>query len=177
MDSKQVIIAGFGGQGVLFTGKLLAYVGLMQQKNVSWLPSYGPEMRGGTANCGVIISDDAIGSPIIAEPEYVIAMNLPSYKKYVSTVKCNGVIVADSTLIGEMTNQDTVSLIALPATQMAQEENLDGFSNIILLGKFMRECLPDAEMYFEDALKKVVSSRKASLAEKNKLAFSIGFAS
>ena len=86
MSTTQYLFAGCGGQGILFSGKLLAYKGLTDGKNVSWLPSYGPEMRGGTASCSVIISDDAVGSPIVSKPDVLIAMNLPSLDKYEDTV-------------------------------------------------------------------------------------------
>ena len=99
MKTTQILIAGFGGQGVLFAGKFLAYKGLVQDKQVSWLPSYGPEMRGGTANCSVIISDTPVGSPIITDPDVLVAMNLPSLQKFVDAVVPGGKIFVDSTLI------------------------------------------------------------------------------
>ena len=97
--TTQILIAGFGGQGVLFAGKFLAYKGLSESREVSWLPSYGPEMRGGTANCSVILSDEPVGSPIVAKPDVLMAMNLPSFDKYESSVVPGGSIFADSTLI------------------------------------------------------------------------------
>ena len=100
-NTTRILIAGFGGQGVLFIGKLLAYVGMAEDRQVSWLPSYGPEMRGGTANCSVILSDDPIGSPIVDAPDVLIAMNLPSFQKYQDAVVSGGSIVLDSSLIGE----------------------------------------------------------------------------
>ena len=99
MKTTQILIAGFGGQGVLFAGKFLAYKGLVQDKQVSWLPSYGPEMRGGTANCSVILSDAPVGSPIITVPDVLVAMNLPSLQKFVDAVAPGGKIFIDSTLI------------------------------------------------------------------------------
>ena len=101
MATTQVLIAGFGGQGVLFAGKFLAYKGLIADKQVSWLPSYGPEMRGGTANCSVIISDEPVGSPIVGTPDILVAMNLPSLKKYENDVVSGGIIIVDSALIAE----------------------------------------------------------------------------
>ena len=97
--TNQILIAGFGGQGVLFTGKFLAYKGLLEGREVSWLPSYGPEMRGGTANCSVILSDDPVGSPIVSNPDSLIVMNLPSYDKYEQSVVPGGKVFVDSTLI------------------------------------------------------------------------------
>src|SRR5664280_327959 len=99
MCEEQIILAGFGGQGVLLAGQLLAYAGLMEEKNVSWLPSYGPEMRGGTANCCVIVTDNEVGSPVVTEADTVIVMNRPSLDKYESFVKKGGLLIINSTLI------------------------------------------------------------------------------
>ena len=99
MKTTQILIAGFGGQGILFAGKFLAYKGLLEDLQVSLLPSYGPEMRGGTANCNVVLSDDPVGSPIVTDPDVLIVMNLPSLEKYVNTVVPGGQIYVDSTLI------------------------------------------------------------------------------
>ncbi len=95
--TTETILAGFGGQGILFAGKLLAYLGLNQDKQVSWLPSYGPEMRGGTANCSVCLSDHPIGSPYVTDPDVLIAMNGPSYDKFIDSVKPGGIALIDST--------------------------------------------------------------------------------
>ena len=110
MSTTQILIAGFGGQGVLFAGKLIAYKGLLEDKQISWLPSYGPEMRGGTANCSVIVSDTAVGSPIVSKPDVLVAMNLPSLKKYESEVVSGGTIIVDSTLIAEKVMRDDVNV-------------------------------------------------------------------
>ena len=99
MKTNQILIAGFGGQGVLFAGKFLAYKGMVEEQNVSWLPSYGPEMRGGTANCSVVLSDMPVGSPIITAPDVLVAMNLPSLQKFEGTVVPGGKIFVDSALI------------------------------------------------------------------------------
>jgi len=97
--TTEYLLAGFGGQGILFAGKFLAYAGLMEGKNVSWMPSYGPEMRGGTANCSVIISDNEVGSPVADNPDVLLAMNLPSLDKFENAVKPGGTIFIDSSLI------------------------------------------------------------------------------
>ena len=122
MKTTQILIAGFGGQGILFAGKFLAYKGLLEDLQVSWLPSYGPEMRGGTANCNVILSDDPVGSPIITDPDVLIVMNLPSLQKYVDTVVPGGQIYVDSTLISEKVSRTDVEVRCIPATQMASDE-------------------------------------------------------
>ena len=106
--NKEILIAGFGGQGILFSGKFLAYEGLIDGKEVSWLPSYGPEMRGGTANCSIILSDSAVGSPIVSNPDILIAMNLPSLDKYENETKQGGQIFVDSSLIDRKVERSDV---------------------------------------------------------------------
>ena len=123
MKTTQILIAGFGGQGILFSGKFLAYKGLLEDIQVSWLPSYGPEMRGGTANCNVILSDTPVGSPIITTPNVLIAMNLPSLEKYVNTVVPGGQIYVDSSLIDMKVERDDVEVFYIPATQMANRRS------------------------------------------------------
>ena len=173
--NMQILIAGFGGQGVLFAGKFLATKGLIEEKNVSWLPSYGPEMRGGTANCSVIISDDPVGSPIVSEPNCLIAMNLPSLKRYENSVVPGGMILVDSTLIDEKVERDDVSVFYVPATKMAKDAGFATLANMILCGKLIKEC---ADMNFENtkqALQKVIPARKANLLDINLNALKVGF--
>ncbi|MDD6887474.1 MAG: 2-oxoacid:acceptor oxidoreductase family protein [bacterium] len=176
MSTKNILIAGFGGQGVLFAGKFLAYAGLLLDQQVSWLPSYGPEMRGGTANCSVILSDTAVGSPIVSAPDVLIAMNLPSFQKYQPAVQPGGVILMDSTLIGEAPSRSDVTVYAVPATQMASDAGLTSLSNMILVGKLLRECLPALDTVRDDALRKVVPPKKAHLIEANQRAIALGSA-
>ena len=176
MSTKNILIAGFGGQGVLFAGKFLAYAGLLLDQQVSWLPSYGPEMRGGTAYCSVILSDTAVGSPIVSAPDVLIAMNLPSFQKYQPAVQPGGVILMDSTLIGEAPSRSDVTVYAVPATQMASDAGLTSLSNMILVGKLLRECLPALDAVRDDALRKVVPPKKAHLIEANQRAIALGSA-
>ena len=173
--NMQILIAGFGGQGVLFAGKFLATKGLIEGKNVSWLPSYGPEMRGGTANCSVIISDDPVGSPIVNEPNCLIAMNLPSLRRYENSVVPGGMILVDSTLIDEKVERDDVSVFYVPATKMAKDEGFSTLANMILCGKLIKE---SADLKFEntdEALKKVIPPRKANLLDINLKALKVGY--
>ena len=121
MSTTNLLFAGFGGQGILFSGKFLAYKGLIEDRQVSWLPSYGPEMRGGTANCSVILSDEPVGSPIVGNPDVLIAMNLPSLDKYEDAVVPGGKIFVDSTLIGRQVRRTDVTTYYIPATQMASD--------------------------------------------------------
>ena len=135
--TTQILIAGFGGQGILFAGKFLAYKGLMEDQQVSWLPSYGPEMRGGTANCNVILSDTPVGSPIITEPDVLIAMNLPSLQKYVDTVVPGGQIYLDSSLIDAKVARTDVQVFYIPATQMAKDAGIASLANMIIVGHLL----------------------------------------
>ena len=163
--TSQILIAGFGGQGILFSGKLLAYKALSEGKELSWLPSYGPEMRGGTASCSVTISDESVGSPIIDNPDVLIVMNLPSLDKYEKTVKKGGVIFVDSTLIGRKVERNDVKAFYIPATKMA---------HIVLLGKVLKECPEIGMNGMEEALKKVVS-KHPEMYERNLKAVEAGY--
>lgn len=173
--TSNILIAGFGGQGVLFAGKFLAYKGILEDKNVSWLPSYGPEMRGGTANCSIIISENAVGSPIVSNPDILIAMNLPSLDKYEDTVAPGGQIYVDSSLIDRKVKRTDVEAFYVPATKLADENGLSSLANMIIMGKMMKN--GDAVEYsnVDAALKKVVSARKANLFDFNLKALQMGY--
>ena len=174
MKTTQILIAGFGGQGILFAGKFLAYKGLLEELQVSWLPSYGPEMRGGTANCNVILSDDPVGSPIITEPDVLIAMNLPSLQKYVDSVVPGGQIYVDSTLIAEKVERTDVDVFYIPATQMAKEAGITTLANMIIVGQLLEN---NPELSFEGAeetVKKLVPAKKAALVDLNLKALQMG---
>ncbi len=169
-----MILAGFGGQGILFAGKVIAYGGLMEDKEISWLPSYGPEMRGGTANCSVCISDKAIGSPLVTAPNALIAMNLPSFDKFIDTVVPGGTVVVDSFLIDKKVDREDVKAFYVPATKLAEENGLKGLANIILVGKLFKELGFCSEESLYKAIEKCVPARKANMLELNKKAIKIG---
>ena len=174
MKTTQILIAGFGGQGILFAGKFLAYKGLMEGKQLSWLPSYGPEMRGGTANCNVILSDDPVGSPIITAPDVLIAMNLPSLQKYVDTVVPGGQIYVDSALIDAKVERTDVQVFYIPATQMAKEAGVATLANMIIVGHLLQN---HPELDFagtETVVNKLVPPKKAALVELNMKALTMG---
>ncbi|MDE6426270.1 MAG: 2-oxoacid:acceptor oxidoreductase family protein [Ruminococcus sp.] len=172
--TTEIVLAGFGGQGVLFAGKILAYCGLMDNKELSWLPSYGPEMRGGTANCSVCISDEPIGSPLVLTPDILIAMNQPSFDKFVNAVKPNGKIFVDSTLIDSKCERTDVECHYIPSSQLAEDNALKGGSNIILLGKLIKETNIFTLDTMKKAIEKVVPPTKAHLIENNFKAIEIG---
>lgn len=174
MKTTQILIAGFGGQGILFAGKFLAYKGLLEDLQVSWLPSYGPEMRGGTANCNVILSDDPVGSPIITDPDVLIAMNLPSLQKYVDTVVPGGQIYVDSTLIHEKVERTDVQVYYIPATQMANDAGVATLANMVMMGHVLKN---NPELTFdgtEATVQKLVPPAKAQLVELNMKALQAG---
>ncbi len=172
--TNQFLFSGFGGQGILFSGKFLAYKGLMEDKHVSWLPSYGPEMRGGTASCSVIVSDINVGSPIVSNPDVLIAMNLPSLDKFESSVKAGGMIFLDSTLIERKVVRDDVKVFYVPATALASENNMPTLANMIIMGKVLKELNEFSDEKVVDALKKVISAKHADMLEVNRKALQIG---
>ncbi len=172
--TNEFLLAGFGGQGILFAGKLLAYVGLYAEKEVSWLPSYGPEMRGGTCNCSVTLSDEPIGSPLILEPTELLVMNTPSFDKFIGTVKAGGMAFIDSTLVDGKTDRTDIECFYVPATQLANDNDLKGMANIILTGKLLKEVGLDSLSVIEKALKKVIPPKKANLLEANLKALRLG---
>ena len=174
MKTTQILFAGFGGQGILFSGKFLAYKGLKEDLQVSWLPSYGPEMRGGTANCNIILSETPVGSPIITTPDVLVVMNLPSLQKYVDTVAPGGQIYVDSTLIEEKVARTDVEVFYIPATQMAKDAGIASLANMVLVGHLLQN---NPELSF-DGVENVVSSlvppKKAGLVELNMKALNLG---
>lgn len=130
----EIIIAGFGGQGVLFAGQLLSYAAMDEGREVTWIPSYGPEMRGGTANCTVVIADEEIGSPLVQNPQAVIAMNLPSLDKYEPSVRPGGVLVVNTSLANRPTNRQDIRCVAIPGSEIAEELGDRRMTNMVLLG-------------------------------------------
>jgi len=134
---KDVIMAGFGGQGILLIGKMLAYAGMREGKEVSWLPSYGPEMRGGTANCTVVISDRPVGSPVIQSPRAVVAMNLPSLDKFEADVRTGGLLLVNTSLIERESTRNDVTVIEVPANQIANELGNRRGANMVALGAYL----------------------------------------
>jgi len=171
---EEVIVSGFGGQGALFAGQLLTYTGMDEGYHVTWIPSYGPEMRGGTAHCTVILSDDPIGSPIIRRPSAVIAMNPPSMEKYEPLVKPGGVLVANSTLIRGRSKRDDITGVYVPANDLATELGNIKMANVILLGAL----LATKPIVPVEALKKAmedhIPERRKHIIEPNKRALDRG---
>ena len=175
MATTQIMIAGFGGQGVLFAGKFLAYKGMVQDKQISWLPSYGPEMRGGTANCSVVISDTPVGSPIITTPDVLVAMNLPSLQKFVDAVAPGGKIILDSTLIEAKVERTDGEVYYIPATQLAKDAGFSTLANMILTGKVLKVIATVAYDGNKETLESFIPAKKAGLIDVNLKALQIGY--
>jgi 2-oxoglutarate ferredoxin oxidoreductase subunit gamma len=174
MKELNSILAGFGGQGILFMGKAIAYAGLLEGREVSWLPSYGPEMRGGTANCSVCVSDEQIGCPLVTAPDALIVMNRPSFEKFVPTVKPGGVIIVESSIIDAKVERGDVSVHYVPATALAEKHGLKGLANLILTGCLLAAtdfCKMDTMAL---VMEKIVPARKAHLVPKNVEALKLG---
>ncbi|MFI3206972.1 MAG: 2-oxoacid:acceptor oxidoreductase family protein [Clostridia bacterium] len=174
MKDFNLVIAGFGGQGILFAGKVVAYAGLINEKEISWLPSYGPEMRGGTANCSVCISDIEIGSPLITNPNILIAMNTPSLDKFIDDVETGGTVIIDSSLIEKKVERDDLNVFYVPATKMAEDLGLNGLANIILIGKLLKETKFVTKEQIHASIEKCVPATKEKMINFNKQAIELG---
>ena len=135
---RSVVIAGFGGQGVILAGKILAQAGMTHGLEVTWLPSYGPEMRGGTANCTVVLSDEPVGSPIVDEPSAVIALNVPSLDKFEPTVAAAGVLIVNQSLIGRAAKRSDIHVYAVPINEIATRVGNPRTVNMVALGAYLK---------------------------------------
>lgn len=173
--TKTMIFAGSGGQGIQFCGKQMAKTAMHHDMNVTFLPSYGPEMRGGTSNCTVVISDEEIGSPSVTNPDIAIVMNLPSFDKFEKRVKSGGLVICDSTLIDKKSARDDIDVIYIPASEMASENDLTGFANVIILGCLIKKTGLFTYDEFLNFLTKSIPESKAHLIDKNTRALSLGY--
>ena len=170
-----MILAGFGGQGILFAGKILAQAAMLTGKELSWLPSYGPEMRGGTANCHVIIDNEPIGSPIITKPQVLIAMNQPSLDKFEDEVAEGGMIFVDSSLIARKVKRNDVKAFYVDATHMADVSGKKNLANMIMLGTVLRETELFSLETIKETIEKSLPKSKAALAIPNIEAITEGY--
>ena len=171
---KQFIFAGFGGQGMLLIGKFLAMASMLEGKHVSWLPSYGPEMRGGTANCSVNVSDEEVASPIVDQADVVIAMNLPSLDKFEKSVRPGGVLVINSSIIERKSVRDDITVVYCDAMKIADEVGNPKGANVAILGAMMAKvdvCSVDSMI---EAIRIELGERKARFLEGNKKALVAG---
>ena len=163
----ETVIAGFGGQGVLFTGKVLAYAAMADDLEVTWFPSYGPEMRGGTANCTVIFADEEIGSPQVLSPRTVIAMNQPSLDKYEPLVQKDGFLVVNTSMLNRSAQRKDVHIIEVPGTKIAEEIGDKRLANIVLVGSLVQVANLFSLQKIEKALKKSLEGKNTSLLDMN----------
>ena len=173
--TKRYIFAGFGGQGMLLIGKFVAMACMLEGKHVSWLPSYGPEMRGGTANCSVIVSDEPIGSPMVHQADAIVAMNLPSLLKFESEVKPGGVLVVNSSLIDRKVERDDIKAVYCDANRIAESVKNPKGANVAILGAMMGADEDSVETdKMIEAIRIELGERKARFLEGNKAALAAG---
>jgi len=171
---ERIIISGFGGQGVMLMGRLLAYAGMIEGKKVAWMPSYGPEVRGGTANCTVLISANEIGSPIVSHPKILIAMNQPSLDKFEPDVSENGLIILNDSLIEREVKRNDVKAIRIPADDIAGKLGNSRAANMVVLGAYVKKSgVVKMETIFK-ALEKALAGRNQKLIDINKEALKRG---
>ncbi|MFZ7946442.1 MULTISPECIES: 2-oxoacid:acceptor oxidoreductase family protein [Bacillaceae] len=171
---EEIIIAGFGGQGVMSMGQLIAYAGMLEGKGVSWLPSYGPEQRGGTANCAVVVSDGPVGSPLVSRPSTAIVLNNPSFDKFEPRVQPGGILILNSSLVVKATGRKDIKVIEIRATDIANDLGNPRVANMILLGAFLESRKIVSNESIIESLKKVLSADKHHLLEINKQALEKG---
>ncbi len=167
MIDERIIVAGFGGQGVMMIGKLLAHSGMTEDRNVSWLPSYGPEMRGGTANCNVIISEHIIGAPVVTEATCVIAMNLPSLDKFETNVQAGGRLLINSSLIDRKSYRDDVNVLEIPVNDIASNQGSLKVANVVMLGAYIALSHIVKKETVVETIKEVLGKSKRHLLDIN----------
>jgi 2-oxoglutarate ferredoxin oxidoreductase subunit gamma len=173
-STQEIIMAGFGGQGILAMGQLLAYAGMLEEKHVSWLPSYGAEMRGGTANCTVVISDEPIASPISSRPSVVVAMNGPSLDRFESTLRPGGLLLVNTSLAGRKARRNDVRVLEVEATGIADELGEARVANMVMLGALVAVTGVVGPESVMGSLAKVLPARRHSLIPLNEQALARG---
>ncbi|MDD3656666.1 MAG: 2-oxoacid:acceptor oxidoreductase family protein [Atribacterota bacterium] len=170
----EIIIAGFGGQGILLMGRLIAYAGMLEGKHVAWMPSYGPEMRGGTANCTVIISSEEVASPVVPNPITLIAMNQPSLDKFEPMVEKGGIIIVNQSLISRNINRDDVQVVKVPANDIANELGNLRVANMVALGSYVAKSKSVKMETVFKSLEKTLGKKLEKIIELNKIALQSG---
>ncbi len=170
----EIIIAGFGGQGVMSMGQLLSYSGMIEDKYVSWLPSYGPEQRGGTANASVVISDEPVGSPVISYPTAAIVLNKPSFDKFEPLVLPGGVLIVNTSLIEAKSKRTDITIIEVPASEIANELGEPRIANSVILGAYIEYSKAVSQDSIIESLKKVLPERRHNMIPVNKKALEKG---
>ena len=169
---KQFLIAGFGGQGVLLIGQLIAKAAMLEGNEVSWMPIYGPEMRGGEANCAVVVSDEQIGSPLVSEPPVLVVMNKPSLTKFMPKMPCNGTLLYNSSLIEGVEVRADIQAIPVPCNEIAERLGNERVANMVMLGAIIRASGVVSLDIMDRVLAKTMTGKKAALIPANKTALS-----
>ena len=173
---KEIIIAGFGGQGVLFGGQVLAAAAMDSGREVTWIPSYGPEMRGGTANCTVVIADEEIGSPLVEHPPLAIALNLPSFDKYEDLLESGGTLVVNKSMVDRDARRKDITVLMVPCNEIAEEIGSSKLVNVVAIGALVR-ALPELGVAaLEKTLSDHMPARHKDMLAKNHEALRRGFA-
>ena len=172
--TSEIIIAGFGGQGALLMGELIAYAGMIEGKQVSWLPSYGPEMRGGTANCCVIVSDEPVGSPVVTEADAVIVLNKPSLDKFERAIKPGGQLLINSSLIDKKASRNDIKAYYVSANELATEVGNAKVANVVMLGAYIAASGVVQKESIIKAVAHMLGERKAHLIPVNEQAYDAG---
>jgi 2-oxoglutarate ferredoxin oxidoreductase subunit gamma len=163
----EIFLAGFGGQGVMFAGQILSYAAMDAGRQVTWIPSYGPEMRGGTANCTVVIADEEIGSPLVQDPPAGIVMNLPSLDKYEAIIRPGGVLVVNSSMVDRQVHRKDITWVSLPCNEIAEEAGDKRMANMVATGALLA-LMPVLKVEdIETALKAHMPGRHQHLLPKN----------
>lgn len=177
MATKKVFVAGFGGQGVLLIGQMLAYAAMYEGKEATWMPSYGPEMRGGTANCSVIVSDNPVASPLVNKADVVVAMNRPSLDKFEEHVKPGGVLVINSSIIDRKAVRDDITVVYCDANNVAESVKNPKGANVAILGAVLEKVPVTTVDQMMEAIRIELGERKARFLEGNKAALLAGMVS
>jgi 2-oxoglutarate ferredoxin oxidoreductase subunit gamma len=172
--TEKIILAGFGGQGIMAIGQILTYAGMIEGKHVSWYPAYGPEMRGGSANCSVVISDDAIGSPVVSRPTTLIAMNTPSLDKFLPTVTEDGLVLINSSLTTKKLESDGKRVFYIPVNDIASELGNSKIANMVMVGAYVELTGFASDESIKKAYSKVFGESKMKFYELNKQAMARG---
>jgi 2-oxoglutarate ferredoxin oxidoreductase subunit gamma len=174
--THEILMAGFGGQGIMFMGTLLAHAGMMEDKEVTWMPSYGPEMRGGTANCSVVISHEPVASPLVSEPTALIVMNRPSLERFEGTLRPGGLLVVNTSLVDRRPERQDVRLLEVPANEMADRLGSLRVANMVVLGAFVQASRVVTLHSIKQALPEVLPQHRHGLIAVNVKALEAGAA-
>ena len=171
---KTLLAAGFGGQGVMVLGQLVAYTGIEEGRHVTWIPSYGPEMRGGTANCGVVLSDEEIGSPVVDKADVLVVMNQPSLSKFIDRLKAGGVLIYNSDLVEYDNSRNDITIIGIPASTVAHELGSEKIANVVILGAVVESSGIVADHVCIETIKEKLGKKKPQFLPMNLAAYEKG---